>query len=128
MANRFFSKAQYSLDKDIVHIFGKVAIGATGAPTMSAINSKGVASVVRASAGRYTITLQDKYNRFLDFSMIQVNATASGAPDFYVASVDVVGAKTLVVQCAAADGTTATDPASGVTIYFHVTVANSSAV
>jgi hypothetical protein len=49
MANRRFEQFQLSLEKAVVTLYGKVAIGSTGAPTISAANSKGILSIVRVT-------------------------------------------------------------------------------
>ena len=78
MANRQFQQFQYSLEKAVVTLFANVTIGAAGAPTIVAKQNKGIASVVRNSAGNYTVNLQDRYQYllFMD-SCINLN---SGAP------------------------------------------------
>ncbi len=77
MANRNFNRKQ-ALDKEVKEIYAKVAIGSTGAPTLDAARSLGVASVARVSAGIYDVTLQDKYVALMQLSeSVQL---ASGAP------------------------------------------------
>jgi hypothetical protein len=77
MANRAFNRKQ-ALDKEIKEIYVQVAIGASGAPTLSPSNSVGVASVVRNSIGRYTVQLQDNYIALRQIT--QSRELASGAP------------------------------------------------
>jgi hypothetical protein len=131
MANRFFSQFQYSLEKKVVNLFGQVAIGATGAPTISAANSKGITSIARNSAGKYTITLQDSYNRFLGLAVTL--KLSSGAPATsssvvpVVRSEDVGGAKTVVVEFVDNAGA-AIELTNGVTLLLHVKLSNSSAI
>lgn len=126
MANRYFEQFRYSFEKKVVDLYMKVAVGATGAPTLSTANSKGIASIARNSAGRYTITLQDKYQKLL-----MVDATillASGLPapqEFAIVSQAVTNSTpTVVVQFSAAG--VATDPDNGATLYLQITLGDSS--
>jgi hypothetical protein len=127
MANRWFEQFAYSLVKGKVFLYGKVTIGAAGAPTLVSANSKGISSIVRNSAGKYTITLQDKYNRLLHIKpVIVLGAGTPAAPFNFVVSESVASAKTIVIQFLAVDGTTATDPASGEEVRFEIQLKNSS--
>lgn len=76
--NRNYTQFQLSLEKRTVNLFLKAAIGATGAPTISANLSKGIASIARTGVGAYDITLQDQYVDLhnVSFSLI----LAAGAP------------------------------------------------
>ena len=99
MANRNFNRYQ-ALTKEVKALFAQVAIGATGAPTLNAPASLGITSVVRNSAGNYTITLDDKYNDLLQIT--QSRELASGAPGavggMVVRSEAVDSAKTIVIE------------------------------
>jgi hypothetical protein len=78
MAERRFDQFRLQLEHKVVDLFASVAIGSTGAPTLSAANSKGIASIARNAAGKYTITLQDVYQRLMHLNAaVQV---ASGVP------------------------------------------------
>lgn len=69
----------------VVDYFAKVAIGAAGAPTLDAIHSVGVQSIVRTDVGQYEITLDKKYQRLLAVLQSQESASGlSGAPDMCV--------------------------------------------
>lgn len=98
MANRQFQQFQYSLEKAVVTLFANISIGAAGAPTMTAGKNKGIASVVRNSAGNYTVNLQDKY-QYLLFMDSAINLN-SGAPS----------AGTNVTMLVRADNTAAASP------------------
>lgn len=132
MANRQFSQFRYSLEKAVVDLYAKVAIGATGAPTLS--RGKGIASISRTSAGLYVITLQDKYNALLHVSCAQIDGTVPmTAPVFNVVSETVGSTKLVTVQftaATAAGDTTlvAADPDNGATLLIKITLSNSSAV
>jgi hypothetical protein len=107
-----------------VSLFGKVAIGAVGAPTIDAPLSKGISSIVRNSAGLYTITLADKYNKFVgsDFSVfLAAGAPATGSVVMPVIRAISVSAATPTVQVGFVDSAgAAVELASGVTLYFEL--------
>lgn len=106
-------------------VYAKVAIGATGAPTLSASNSKGVVSVTRNSAGLYTFVFGtatgnlDTYVKLLNVKITFQNASAiAAAPITYVRTLAIATAGTASVQVGCVNGSlAATDPASGETMY-----------
>lgn len=128
MANRYFNQFQYSLEKGVVHLYAKVAIGSTGAPTLSTANSKGIASITRNTTGDYTITLQDTYKKLLSFQLVFLDA--SGLPDAPLYglddSTDVTTKTVRFVTCSATG--TAADPASGETMFVKIELSNSTAL
>ncbi len=71
MANRLFNQFSFGLEKMRVSLFLRMTIGLTGAPTLVAADSKGIASVVRIGVGLYRITLQDAYQKMLMMSEIR---------------------------------------------------------
>lgn len=128
MANRFFESRRYSLEKQIVELFFKFAVGASGAPTLDALNSKGIKSVARNSAGNYTVTLQDQYSKFLSLDAKELGA--SGIPAAPVVGVvsQAVGNSTPTVVVQFSSGGVATDPDSGSTIHGKIALGNTSAI
>lgn len=121
MANRNFNRKQ-ALEKEVKEIYADIAIGASGAPTLT--EGLGIASVVRSAPGVYTITLQDKYNRLM---AAQVSIAAASAEEIQsqLVSEDVSGAKTVVFRCI--DTSTAeVDPDSGDRILVRLDLKNSS--
>lgn len=133
MANRYFSQFQLTLEKQPCHLWASVAIGASGAPTLSAINSKGIKSITRTSAGLYVVTMgvgtaTDIYNRLLFVSHRFIVASgAPAAPLMFVVSQAIATAGTVTIKFTAVDGTTATDPASGETMLLEFDLKNSTA-
>jgi len=131
MANRNFYPNALSLEIDHVHLYASIVIGASGAVTSSA--GKGIASVTKETeAGRYTILLQDSYNKLLDCS-IQLVSTAASNPSTVavtgrVRSEQVIHATapSLVIQGYALDDGADADYASGATLLVHITLRNSS--
>lgn len=132
MANRRFEQFQLSLEKKVVNLFLKVSFGSTGAPTI--VKGKGICSIVRNSAGKYTITYgipasatdpakTDTYASLLGVQHQFLNATAPAAPGMYIVA-DNAASGTIQVQFNAAG--TATDPGSGENVLMHLKLSNSS--
>jgi hypothetical protein len=98
MANKTFSKFQ-AYEKEVKKLYLKAAIGAAGAPTIDASMSKGVTSIARSAAGKYTITLADKYNKLMDFNavLLKSDGAKSSVGGYTLVSEDVGGAKTIVI-------------------------------
>lgn len=100
MANRLFrSQFVYSFIGAFVKLFAQVSIGATGAPTLTTAKSKGIYSIARNSAGKYTITLSDIYNDLLNVNVSVL--FASGDPGFVnwvIRSHTVASTKTVVLE------------------------------
>ena len=125
MANRAYTQFHLSLVKQPVMLWAKAAIGAVGAPTLSASNSKGVTSIARTSAGLYLITLTDPYQKLLMFSSCQV--LAAGAPSSLfslVRSYD-LAAKTISVLFVDSAGA-AVELANGTTLHLKFELDRSS--
>lgn len=123
MANRRLNQFRLSYEQPLVEIFARVAIGSTGAPTLT--RGQGITSIVRNNTGLYTITLQDAFVQLVGVDVTQLSASALTAPLQQIVSQDVSSAKTVVVQFRnAADA--ATDPASGSILFIRLTLRNSS--
>lgn len=125
MSNRRFNQFRLQLEKKVVDLYAKVTIGATGAPTLVTAYSKGIASIARNSAGNYTVTLDDKYPRFL--FMQNFHADADGivpSPVMSLIAEDVDGLKTIQVVFSDTASPSATELGDGETVYLHITLAN----
>lgn len=122
MANRSFNRKQ-ALEKEVKEIYAEIAIGASGAPTLT--RGTGVASISRTSAGLYVLTLQDKYSRFMWGDVKQFHATAQDITT-QIKAETVATTKTVTFLCLAAD--VATDPASASKLFVKLELKNSSAV
>jgi hypothetical protein len=98
--NRMYTQFRYGLEKKVVDLYLKATIGSTGAVTIVAASSKGIASIARNSTGKYTITLSDKYNDLLMASgcIEKSSGDPSAASGFVVRSQAVSSAKTVVVE------------------------------
>lgn len=135
MANRYFRQFMASPEPAVVKVFGKVTFGSSGAPTLVTASSKGIKSIVRNSAGKYTITLgtvglqTDTYNALLNvqhlFDASGNSGTAPAAPEMFLLANSVASAGTLQIEFAAAG--VSTDPANLEAVYLEITLKNSSA-
>lgn len=126
MANKNFNRYQ-AYEKEVKALYAEVAIGASGAPTLT--SGLGITSIVRDSAGKYTVTLDSKYTRLMAFHATLQSATVADLNIQQVSS-DVNGAKTVVFHCVAVDGDgapAATDPASGNKLFLKFELKNTSA-
>lgn len=120
MANRNYSRQQ-ALEREVKALFAEVSIGASGAPTL--VRGLGIASIVRNSAGLYTLTLQDKYDRLMHMDVKQLVASAEDL-NFQLAAEDVDSAKTVQFRCIAA--AVETDPSSGSRLFIRLSLRNTS--
>lgn len=115
------------MQRSTIDLFAKITIGASGAPTLVANASKGISSVVRDSAGQYTITLQDTYAALLKYDVSMFSGTSAQAAPMQTLESDSISSDgKLVIQCRAIDNSTATDPASGEIMYLSLTLANTN--
>lgn len=135
MANRRFNQFRYSLVSKVVDIFAHVTFGASGAPTLDAANSKGVVSVTRNSAGKYTFVfgtqagMLDVYANLLMakhfFDATGNSGTAPASPGMYLTGNSVATAATCSAQVVFNAAGTATDPASTEAVFIVFTFKNS---
>lgn len=124
--NRRTYQFHSAFEAQTVALYMNVAIGGTGAPTLTSNQNKGIASITRNSAGNYTIVLQDSYTRLLSADMVSLNASIAAAPDLTILddnSAD-LSSPNIVIQTSAAG--VATDPASGEVLLIHMQMKNSS--
>lgn len=112
-----------ALEQEIVKIYAEVAIGSSGAPTLT--RGQGVASISRSTNGTYLVTLSDSYNVLMGFT---ANILQASSQDLYPKLIaETIGsAKTVTFETLT--GATPTDPASGSVIFMEITVKNSSVI
>lgn len=137
MANRYNTQFQLTREKQVTSIYAKVTFGVSGAPTLSASNSKGILSVTRNSAGTYTfvfgsgsgVSLQkDSYVKFLSGTVIyNSGAAAPAAPAMYIKADNTATTSSASLQVVLNAAGTATDPASGEIGYFRFIFGDSTA-
>lgn len=127
--DRTFRPLAGALENDVILLYGSITIGASGA--VSASSGKGIDSVARASAGQYTITLEEPVGAFLWAGFQLLDATAESpalvGTEMRLEAQDVTAATpTVTLQCYAADDGADTDPADGAVIYFCLHLRNST--
>ena len=113
-----FSKSYF----DIVKLYGIVAIGAAGAPTIT--NFPGVSSVTRTGVGAYDIVYTDTFSLFLMLSAVLEVA----GPEALVVQVTAknLSTKTISILCVDTAGVVA-DPSNGSVLRLEMTFSESSA-
>lgn len=130
MSEKQYNQFRLSLEKELVDLFGSAVIGSSGA--VGTVKGGGIKSVVKESTdGQYTITLEDRFARFLGFSAGVLAATKTsvaavqvlGTPATFQADVKSTGQ--IVVQCLDFAGTEV-NPPSGSVLSFGITVRRSS--
>jgi hypothetical protein len=129
MANSTFYPAAGNYEAMLVEVYGSAVIGASGA--VGTVKGGGIASVVKEStAGQYTITLTERFERLISSNVGCFAATATGvvpiaqvlmSPATLQASFKANGA--LTVQFYDYAGAAA-NPASGSVVSFRVVVRN----
>lgn len=130
MADRMFHPFGGALEQKVVHLYGAITIGASGAVASS--TGKGIFSVTKeSSAGQYTIRLADQYNSLLwaGFTLLdgtdESPATVGTHMRLNSASVS-ASTPVVVLQCYAGDDGADANPAEGAVIYFKLELKNSS--
>lgn len=130
MANRTYNQAQYTAERAPVTLFATVTIGAAGA--VSAKKGYGIKSVTKeATAGQYTIVLEDKFSRALAVSAQVVHSAISAAASIQVLNTPaqlqsaVAGGTGFVLQLIDVSGA-AVNAESGAQIMLQVVASNSS--
>lgn len=123
MANRNFNRFQ-ALEKEVKAIYAIVTIAGSGAPTLVAADSKGVASITRNSAGQYTLVLQDQYNKLMQAQVSIQSATAQDLHAQQVSETVASSTKNVVFRTLAVG--VATDPSSGSVLRIRLDLKNSS--
>lgn len=130
--NRSFHRFLGCLEIDVISLFGNAAIGATGACTLDTTNSKGISTIVRNSAGKYTVTLTEPVQKFLWADGIILDSAADDPTSagvlvrIFSQAVTNTTTPTVVFQFYKASDGTAVDPASGAIFYFKMELRNSS--
>lgn len=122
MASHAWKSSPKTLEVAPIDLAGTITIGASGA--VSSFSMRGVSSVVRNSAGNYTVTLDQPYNALLAFHM-GVQSASPQSIGGQLASYNLAsGTQTLTVNTQAAG--VATDPTSGTVLYLLLRLSNSS--
>jgi hypothetical protein len=130
MANRSYNQAQYTAERAPVSLYGTIAIGAAGA--VGAVKGYGISAVVKeATAGQYSIVLEDKFQRALSVNAQVTHDSISGVLAIQVLEIPanvhvaVVGGTGFKIQCIDAAGS-AVNPEEDAQLSIQVVVTNSS--
>jgi hypothetical protein len=122
MANRNFSGVQ-SLDREVKLLFGYVVFGASGA--VSSVDALGfTVTKVAATTGRYTITLEDKYNALVGIAFAPYNAGTAAGEQWEVRT-NLTSSTTITIEHVS-DAGAAADAASGNGVYITLALRNSA--
>ena len=101
MATRDFKNRIFTLNHDMVILEGSCTIGedTPGNGAVKHVKGSGIKNVVHNGTGNYTITLDDKYQRYLGGNVGFVSTSTNGSGIAYVEVAD------FSVQTHVADGT-----------------------
>lgn len=103
-------------------IFGK-GTGA-GAANLTALVAAGITSIAQTATGRYTVTLEDKYNSLLWCAGQVIDATTPDDWQTNVISEDVAGTKTILLIVTKSG--TETNLTTDEKLMLHIIVSNTS--
>jgi hypothetical protein len=125
MAARNFTVVSYTLNRDQIELTGKCT--GAGAANPTALRGLGMASIVRTGAGRYTITLSDRYAGllFADFNVMSSTPTLFNAvPVSEAVNSAAPASRTVTLMTTNAAGT-ATDITTTETLLISLKLSNS---
>ena len=131
MASRLYQQFQGSLEKGVVKLFATITTSTSGTIASTSATGLTVAKVASES-GRYRITLEDKYTRLLNASVIVEGAadaayTSTAGVSAFVRNVAVSAATPVLdIQLARTDTGADAEPISSAVIYVELTLKNSS--
>lgn len=120
-----------SLQRELKMVHMKVAIGASGAPTLNAAASNGVASISRTSAGLYRITLTDKWSSLVGIESHILYSSIEPVVKCQIKAETVSTTKLIDLWTLAATNSStttlaATDATNGATLYVTFYLKNTS--
>lgn len=130
MANRYFKDEVKTLESSIVKLYGNMTFGSSGA--ISASTTKGFSVAKTGSeTGRYTVTLEDKYNEFKGCHVTvegPADAAATTADGYwtFIRNEAVGTTKTFDIQFVRTDTGADANPTSGNLAFLEITLKNSS--
>jgi hypothetical protein len=132
MANKYLNQFQYTYEKDTVTLYGEFTVGASGAVTSGTVKGGGLSGVVKEStAGQYSITLSDYFQRLLYVEALNVDdavsawATVAVLEDPSALQTDFKADKTFKIQLQDFAGA-AVNATSGAQIKLKITCRNTT--
>lgn len=133
--NRSTVRNTATLEKAPVHLYAKISIGASGAPTLNIPQCQGIASITRTGTGAYTIdlgqsaTLVDTYQRLIGARVTSlVSGGLPAAPDLAVVEDNSNSLPTPNVEIQLSLDGAAADPANGEVLLLELVFSNTTAV
>lgn len=130
MANyNFRSQFNYSYSAKAVVLRAKISFGSSGAPTLVSNTGMGIASVVRNSAGDFTINLSRAFGSLMSVNAIfNSGSSLPAAPSVSIKSdaVATASAPAVEIVCSCLDTPAATDPADGEVMLLEIVLNDSS--
>jgi hypothetical protein len=130
MANRRFKQFPLSLESNIVKLYGSMVIGSSGA--ISSSDCKGF-SIAKTSGetGRYTVTLNDKYNELKSVQVSSIGPADAALTDAsgIIASLRndaVSSSKSFDIQFSSNVDLADANPSSGIKVLIEITLKNSA--
>jgi len=132
MSNYYFrSQFNFSNSAKPVTLRAKIAIGASGDPSIVSGTGMGIASVSRDSAGKFTIALSRPFHDLMSVHLMPIAASASpgscAAPVMNIISEDVANQSAPELKIRSNDYTgVATDPAEGEVLLVEIVLNDSS--
>ncbi len=129
MANRLFNQFQQSLESGIVNLYGSMTIGTSGAIDSSSTKGFTIAKT-SGETGRYTVTLNDKYNELKICNVVCVGPADAALTDASGIIVSlrndaVASAKTFDIQFSRNTTLADTNPTSGIIVKIEIVLKNS---
>lgn len=122
MASRTFNNQSLALEEEWVTLWAEVAIGGSGAPTIT--RAKGITSITRTGAGEYDVVTDDKYPGMLKCSGNIERATAVDLA-IHPTGRDLAN-KTISIGVVDFDTPAFTDPSSGDVMFLEIVLRNRS--
>ncbi len=128
MANHTFRPPLGCLEVDVVSLYCKFVVGATGA--VGTVTGKGITSVTKDSTGQYSILLDGTYNAFL-WGAAGIMTTTSSDPATVgvlarLEAETVATTKLVQLQFYALDDGAVADPFETAVVYIKLELRNSS--
>jgi hypothetical protein len=122
MGARSLNRVQFTLERDVLRIFGR----ATGAATsnMTSLKGAGVASLARTGVGAHTLTLTDKWPGLLMFKATILDAGT--VDDWEVIPIEELVATSKTVKFVIFKGGAAADLPTTGKILFELVLSNST--
>lgn len=128
--NRLLTRNYQTFINNPVNLFGRIAIGSTGAPTVNALQSQGILSITRTGTGAYTIAFGgpvgvDTYKRLLSFGFNIVIASGDTVASAAVVADNSTSLTAPGINVVFRDASlAAVDPASGSDLRLSIVLIN----